>query len=384
MRLWRGALIHTLLLVAALVTAFFIWRSPQDEQNREARVPLWPPDGLAAEALIFRNERQTFTLAPGDKGRLWLTVQPAARAVAPAATAATPEAPPATPEPPATTAVPSETAEPPAATAVPTPTPAATAAADPAPPPARSFLANARAARLLAGFAAPLARRSLGVLPAEGLAALGLAPPEATLTVRRAGGKRRLEFGRLAFGAPDRYARRPDTGEVFLAPRSLADDMRLSETLLVESDPFGQGGATPDRVRVDAGGMTVTFVRLGATKPAPDEHAAHHERDIGRWARADAPEKPDAAAGAWVATLLSVRVRDYVRTEGAAAEPALAVEVGVAGAQPVRVAFFASSAEGGAYYALESSALGVPARTAAGPLDGLLRDLKTPQAGPHD
>lgn len=276
----------SVLLAAALVGSYVTWTAPQGSVSAEG-VPVyagasaihkveWRSDALDVVLEKLEDDRGDYVRVTTVERREVPVQDPAPvaeRADAPSATDAEPdEAEEAPPEPPAT-----RTEE-----------------------LRRTFLGNDIATQLWTDLSPLVALRDLGRADALDPAALGFDEPSATLVVHRASGPLELTIGGETYGSRDRYVRHDGrvllVDDVTLRPLIYAN-ARLTERAL---QPLSE----KDVVRVDltdSEGRSATLVQVNASDPAK-----------AFWARSDAADTPDPAAGTWLGKMFRLRLLQYV------------------------------------------------------------------------
>ena len=303
---WLGALLHGLLLTAALVGAYFTWQSDDAAPARDAgnKQPIWEAGGdKSASAVEYRQGEKTTRVwleGQGEQARPWVEVTEPAKKPKPL-------------EPPKDKAKgkDKENHATKAKDSVKTEAVAPEAEA-PLPPTATRFPGNAKTRDLLARLAAPMAERALGQAEPERLDQLGLAPPEASLEVTVAGKTRILEVGKVAYGTQGRYLRLPETGELFVAAADLVGDLKWAASRLKETDLLGPAAKDADHVVISSEGRTKQLVRLAADEDAPDKKNKKNKNKTTGWADAVRPDAEDEEATNWMQKLARLRARKHL------------------------------------------------------------------------
>jgi len=169
----------------------------------------------------------------------------------------------------------------------------------------KEFKAGKAGDELLTALSPMIAKRSLSNLPDEKLAPLGLAEPEATLTIQRAGKPDRVfDVGGEAFGTRDRYLREKDTGTIYLVKEDLIRPLKHGTTRLPDRELVGVEMKELAKVTVkDATGAERSFEHRNRV----DEKAAY-------WG-AVGEEGSLEPAKTWVEALLKLKSTSFVAAE---------------------------------------------------------------------
>ncbi len=170
-------------------------------------------------------------------------------------------------------------------------------------------------AKALFGKLMPLkAGRSLGVLPADKLAGLGLTEPKLTLTLQLGDTAQVIKLGETVFGTGDFYVQSGD-GEVFLLPADRVAALRHGGGTLVDRNLTGVAEAKLRSFRVQGAFGT----RSVQQQPAPGGGMA-------TYVDAEAPDIKLETTREFLARLLRLRVVEQVEAV-AAGEPLLSLEL---------------------------------------------------------
>lgn len=149
---------------------------------------------------------------------------------------------------------------------------------------------------------APLrALRAVGQVPADREAEFGLAEPEGTLTLTLKGADRKLVFGGSTPGGGDRYARDPQSGEVYVVKSDIFRNVDTPESTLQERDLHEWKDADVVSAKLTAGGRTRTIVRGGAEQKR-------------FWADEAKKDAADETLGNWMAKVDRLRPTEYPQT----------------------------------------------------------------------
>jgi len=365
---WLGAWLHGLLLVIALVGAYFTWDTgdgKKHDSKSEDRVPVWQAAGESASAVSYRHGEKSTRLwieGQGKAARPWVEVtEPARKPRKPKGKEKADEVTP-KPKPKADEVAPKPEADEVA--------PKPEAEAEPLPPRVTRFPGNTKARELLERLARPQAERALGQADPERLGSLGLAPVEATLEVTVGGEARTIEVGKVAYGTQGRYLRLAGTGEVFVAAADLVGDLKWAASRLKETDPFGPQAKEADRTEITLGeGMTKRLVRLA-------EEGGAKKKKSTRWADASRPDVEDEEATNWMRKLKRLRARKHLGGEAeAGAKVVLSVSFH-AGSEPAgRAVLSRIGDDDKARFVIESPHLGGRAEVSSRLAGELLEDV---------
>jgi len=168
----------------------------------------------------------------------------------------------------------------------------------------KSFKAGSAGQGLIEKLAPFTAKRELADVAPEGLAALGLAEPEGTLTLER---KDKtpvvVEVGGEAYGTRDRYVRDSSNGRIYIVAADVLRPMDHANTRLPDRDLLAS--KQPELVRL----LIET-----ATGSAEFEQRNRDDRKAAYWARVDA-EAEDAVATGWLDRFFRLRSRGYVQVD---------------------------------------------------------------------
>lgn len=134
---------------------------------------------------------------------------------------------------------------------------------------------------------APLrALRAIGRIEADRAAEFGLETPKGTLIVAMGDKEHRLELGERAPGGTDRYARHPDTGEVFVLSGEALGDLEGGDLRLMERDLHEWDAGEVEKATITVGARSRTVVRGGPEGKrfwATPEAADRQDETIGNW-----------------------------------------------------------------------------------------------------
>ena len=172
-----------------------------------------------------------------------------------------------------------------------------------APPPSMpvesSVFAAVEQAGTLVGSLAPLrAKRALGEVGPDRLAAFGLDKPQGTLRVTLGGKTRDLVFGAATPGDTDRYVRDGSSGLIYVLDNAFVRDLQSADTRLPERKLHSWTAGEVEEASVKAGGKERRLVRGGTE---------------GRrfWADAATPDQNDETANNWLQKVDRLRPMTY-------------------------------------------------------------------------
>jgi hypothetical protein len=178
-------------------------------------------------------------------------------------------------------------------------------------------------AETLVGMLAPLrAKRALGVLGDDRLAAFGLDKPQGTLTVSFGERQRELVVGAATPGDADRYARDPSTGQVYVIDNAAVKDFASGDSRLAERKLHGW---TPTEVKeavIVAGDKQRQLVRSG-----PEGRQF--------WADVAAPADNAETANNWLQKVDRLRPMKFLEQKPEAASLVVRVEYRGAGGKAI-------------------------------------------------
>ncbi|MCB9760212.1 MAG: DUF4340 domain-containing protein [Alphaproteobacteria bacterium] len=165
------------------------------------------------------------------------------------------------------------------------------------------FKAGEAGDKLLESLSPMVAKRALDTVADDKLDELGLAEPEATLVVKRAGkGERTFQVGGEAYGTRDRYLRDAESGKVYLIEDDLLRPLKYGKTRLPDRELIGIETADIATVAITAPGGAVSFEQRN-----PDDPKAAY------WAPPGG--ESDESAGNWMNKLLKLRSASFVQAE---------------------------------------------------------------------
>jgi hypothetical protein len=164
------------------------------------------------------------------------------------------------------------------------------------------FVSVKEGEKLLEQLAPLMAMRNLGKVQPPKLVDFGLDKPEGTLRVVFDNKERSLVIGGLTPNGSDRYARTPDTGEIYAVSGDLVRSLMYADSRLLERDlhDFEEGEVT--RIKIIRGKASREVV------PMPEKQAG--------WADAKTPNKLDETAGNWISKVSRVNATQYMEQPG--------------------------------------------------------------------
>ncbi len=163
------------------------------------------------------------------------------------------------------------------------------------------FAANPEFEQFLAWVAPLRADRALGKLSQDKLATFGFDDASLQLRLACAGRELALELGGTTFGAADRYARDPKSGEAYLLTGDKITDLESAHFKFLQSALHNFGLEDIDKVTVRAGGKQRDLL-----------HRNRKVRDQALWVDAAAPDRRNELFGNWLDRLASLRTRSYL------------------------------------------------------------------------
>lgn len=255
----RGAVIHGVLLVAALVFAYQTWTREEVLAPLTGDVVVWamPPASIqaitfATEGRAIRVERRSDAKGPylwGTDTRSIEQYQTRAKDAA--------DASPTDPRPFAPKTVSST----------------------------REFLLSEKGVELFENLAELRALRALGKIDEDRRALYDLHQKTQTISVIHAGETRSLVVGGKIFGGTDRYALDPSTGEAYVISQVVVRDLANGEAGLRLSKIHDYQDEEVGKAVIEVKGQKRTLLRI----TAKDDSG----RDSRTWADAQKPDKPD-------------------------------------------------------------------------------------------
>lgn len=172
---------------------------------------------------------------------------------------------------------------------------------------AEQFKAGKPGDTIIEGMAPFLVKRQLEGVGDDQLEDLGLATPEATLTIRRKGREpKTYELGGNKYGGTNFYMRDPDDGKIYLVDGTLIRPLQSAKRTLPDRTLVGVPNNEIEKIEVRAGEATAAFEQHN-----PDDAEAVF------WSTAGSEVKNSAAA-TWIDKTLAMRSSKYIPAD---AEP---------------------------------------------------------------
>ena len=183
----------------------------------------------------------------------------------------------------------------------------------------KTFKAGDAGDKLLETFAPLEANRLLDVNEAE-LADFGLAEPEESLEIQRAGKDPRVfDVGGEAYGTKDRYIRDRNSGKVYLINADTLNPLKRGTTSL------------PDRALMALEESDALQVQVSsATDTLSLEHRNRDDPDASHW-RVVGEDEPNESAGTWLEKIFRLRSSGYVQADEVPTDQELVFAVTVTG-----------------------------------------------------
>lgn len=203
-----------------------------------------------------------------------------------------------------------------------------------APPPPKDdgtvqeFKAGKSGTSALDGLMPFKAKRALEGVTDEKLAELGLAEPEATLEIVRAGREPAVyEIGGNVYGGANVYVRDPASGKVYVVDAKVIRPLQSGKQSLPDRELVGVETKLINTITVQGGDASATFEQHN-----PDDQEAVF------WSTAGSSEKNETAAG-WIDKALRMRSSGYVQStdDPGQLEPVLAFTVGTTDRKTIKV-----------------------------------------------
>lgn len=269
----RNLGLHVGLFVAASALALRAWTAEDEPNKKPVAAELWSGRVTDVSRIEYRTDKKLVVLEPKEDegGRYFVgTIEPLegekAKPAAPDAGA-----------PPANPHAPPESKEP------------------------KRFISLTKGNELAESVATLKASRVLGKLAPERIVDFGFDKSEfGTLDVVVGGKKHSLAFGDKTPGGSDRYARDTATGEAYVIPGLIANDLTAADNRLIEREfhDFGEEKIGKVVLKAATGGREVV------------RHAV--EKDF--WARPESPETKDETVSNWMTKVDRLKVTTYVET----------------------------------------------------------------------
>jgi hypothetical protein len=287
----RSIGLHLALFSGALVLALRAWTAEGEPTKKQVEAELWGGPVQSVERVEFDSGKQRVLVEPKSDaaGRYYIgtvedIVQPKepAKESTPAADAGA-EAKPADPHDPHG----GHGHEPPSKPE------------DSTPKPPRRFISLEKGEDLVKSVSTMKASRVIGKLPEDRLAQFGLDKDDkGSLKVVMGGKEHRLVLGDKTPGGNDRYVKSPDSGEAYVIPGSIVDDLTSAESRLLQREFHNWEDSDITKVVIRAGDASREVVRV------PEE------KDF--WAAPDSPQTKDETVSNWMTKVNRLRVTTYV------------------------------------------------------------------------
>lgn len=290
----RGSLgLHVGLFVAASALALRAWTAEDEPNKKPIAAELWSGRVAEVSRIEYRTDKKRVVLEPKEDegGRYFVgTIEPLETPTQPKAQAPDAGAPPSdqhqdphNPHNPHA-APPPESKEP------------------------KRFISLTKGKELVESVASLKATRVIGKLAPERIPDFGFDKTEfGTLDVVVGGKKHSLAFGEKTPGGSDRYARDVATGEAYVIPGLIANDLTAADNRLIEREfhDFGEEKIGKVVLKAATGGREVV------------RHAV--EKDF--WARPESPDTKDETVSNWMTKVDRLKVTTYVETLDPPATP---------------------------------------------------------------
>jgi hypothetical protein len=278
----RGVWLHVGLFVVACLLGLRAWTAEDEPNKKPIAAELWSGRISDLSRIEYRTEKKVVTLEPKEDGdgRYFVgTIETLPEKAKPAAADA--GAP--VPDPHAPHAV-SDSSEP------------------------KRFISLTKGGELAESLATLKASRVLGKIAPERIPDFGFdKTDQGELKVVVAGKEHTLQLGEKTPGGSDRYVRNTSTGEAYVIPGSIANDLTAADNRLIERDFHSFGDEKIGKVVIKTATGTREVVR----------HAV--EKDF--WARPESPDTKDETVSNWMTKVDRLRVTTYVETLDPAPKP---------------------------------------------------------------
>jgi hypothetical protein len=279
----RGLWLHVGLFVLACLLGLRAWTAEDEPNKKPVAAELWSGRVSDLSRIEYRTDKKVVTLEPkeDESGRYFIgTIETVGEKAKPAA-AADAGAPMPDHHPPH--AVP-ESSEP------------------------KRFISLTKGAELADSLATLKASRVLGKIAPERIPDFGFdKTDQGELKVVVAGKEHVLQLGEKTPGGSDRYVRNTGTGEAYVIPGSIANDLTAADNRLIERDFHSFGEEKVGKVVIKTATGSREVVR----------HAV--EKDF--WARPESPDTKDETVSNWMTKVDRLRVTTYVEALDPAPKP---------------------------------------------------------------
>lgn len=275
----RSVGLHAFLFVVASVLGLKAWTSEDEPNKRPIAAELWSSSPSDLQKVEFRTDKKVVSLEPreDERGRYFVGAIETLPPTKPAASTADAGAPD-----PHGHANPHAHLEPAAEV-----------------PGLKRFVSLDKGEDLVESVATLKALRVIGKVSPERFSEFGFDKNEfGALEVSIAGKKHSLALGDKTPGGSDRYVRDADSGEAYVIPGSITNDLIAAENRLVERDFHDFGEEKVAKVVLTAGDRTREIVR--------------HKDEKDFWSRPDSPESKDETVSNWMTKVDRLKITEYI------------------------------------------------------------------------
>jgi hypothetical protein len=282
MMLRRSLGLHVGLFVVACLLGLRAWTAEDEPNKKPVAAELWSGRVSDLSRIEYRTEKKVVTLEPKeDEGGRYFVGTVETIPEKPKPVAADAGAPAAEKHPPH--AVP-ESSEP------------------------KRFISLTKGAELADSLATLKASRVLGKIAPERIPDFGFdKTDQGELKVVVAGKEHSLQLGEKTPGGSDRYVRDTSTGEAYVIPGTIANDLTSADNRLIEREFHDFGDEKVGKVVIKTATGSREVVR----------HAV--EKDF--WAHPESPDTKDETVSNWMTKVDRLRVTTYVETLDPAPKP---------------------------------------------------------------
>lgn len=277
----RSLGVHTGLFVVAALLGFRAWTAEDEPNKKSVAAELWSGRVSDLSRIEYRTEKKLVTLEPKEDGagRYFIgNIETFAEKPKPVT---------------ADAGVP----------AVHPPPHAAPESTEP-----KRFISLSKGAELAESLATLKASRVLGKIAPERIADFGFDKTDlGELKVVVAGKEHTLQLGEKTPGGSDRYVRDTASGEAYVIPGAIANDLTSADNRLIERDFHDFGDEKVAKVTIKTATGSREVVR----------HAV--EKDF--WAHPDSPDTKDETVSNWMTKVDRLRVTTYVEPLEPAPKP---------------------------------------------------------------
>jgi hypothetical protein len=164
----------------------------------------------------------------------------------------------------------------------------------------QTFVGVKDADKLIEQLAPLMAIRRIGKVEPARADEFGFKEPEGTLSVGFGDKLRRLVVGGTTPGGGDRYARDPESGDVYALSGEVLRGLQFAESRLIQRELHDFEDGAVERAVIIKGGSRRELLPFEGKKDA--------------WADVASPAKLDETAGNWMTKVGRLRASDYVKT----------------------------------------------------------------------